>query len=116
MASTQRREPRQSESSIRRWEEWQILIMGAAMLLLGISGLAYVAGSIWAGVFDAKPKGSPPDAPPVLVYASDDPVEFYGSAAFLGVLCLAMLYFGVAIMRQAISESRARQASQRRGG
>ena len=106
MTSRRRRKPRQSEARIRRREGWQFLAMGVVMVLVGISWLAYVVGSIWAGGFDAPPKGSPRDAPPVFVYASDDPIEFYGSMAFLAAMTLLMLVIGVGIMRQAISESR----------
>ena len=104
MASRRRKEW-QRETRIRRWEAWKLLAMGCAMFLVGLSGLAYVAGSLWAGVFDARQKGAPPDQP-VFVYASDDPVEFYGSMAFLALLAGGMLYIGVGIARDAISESR----------
>ena len=80
--------------------------MGAVAFLVGLSGLAYVVGSLRAGVFDARPEGSPRDAPPVYVYASDHPVEFYGDMLFLAALTLGMLYLGVEMMREAHRESR----------
>jgi hypothetical protein len=115
MGSRQLRKPRQSEPRIRRGEAWTLVAMGGAMFLVGLSGLAYVAGSLWAGVFDARPKGSPRDAPPVFVYASDDPVEFYGSMVFLALLAGGLLVIGIGIAQDAISESRGGNAEPKLG-
>ena len=106
MASRRRHQPRHNEARIRRWEAWKLLGMGSVFVLFAISVLAYVAGSLRAGFFDNRPRGSPRDMEPIFLTVGEDPFEFYFALAFLAAMALGMLYIGVGMARQAIAESR----------
>lgn len=78
-------------------DHWAVRLLGGALAVGGIAVLSYVVSCLHAGRLDTRPRHS--TAPPSFLYASSEPVWFYGILLVLTALGAFITLVGARMLR-----------------